>query len=619
MARVGQTGTVIPIPQLQGRGSLSPYDGKAVSTSGVVTAVQQGSRAGFFLQDVTGDGDAATSDAIFVATPKLPPSKLAAIVPGQRVDVSGTVDEVNSFTTLMLNATGLKITDATEGATPAALPLQIPASIAGRHTYLEAREGMLASLPNAMALGPTTRFYGTTMVDESTQGPKRDIEGKNVARHLIVSGVLGAHAQFTTGDRADAVRGPLNFNFGDYELLQIGNTMGEIKRGPLPPRVWGDLNNDGAVTDTDLAGIKRRVGGPASGPLDAADLNADGKITTTDVNYAKARKDLATGEPSFTIANMNAENFFDADDAPPPVDDDVPSKNEYQTKLAKMASAIRDQLGTPDLVAMQEVENTRVLDDLLSRPELRSAGYAYAQLQTNGHRSINPTLLYRSDVVKVTDVRQVQKQVELESAANDGGHDSKDTPDVQTAPLFSREPLIVDATISKGGRTQDVTISVNHLISKFSPMGTPTDPIRIEQGKFLNGLVKDLRTAHPEREVLVIGDMNDTPNSAAMKALRGTGSNTVLADPLAKAVPPAERYSYNFKGTTQQIDHILATPGLAQAIDGAGVHHFGSDVPEQLSWGTTAFRTTDHDVPYARFRLPAPAAAAKAGARAPRA
>jgi predicted extracellular nuclease len=82
-----------------------------------------------------------------------------------------------------------------------------------------------------------------------------------------------------------------------------------------------------------------------------------------------------------------------------------------------------------------------------------------------------------------------------------------------------------------------------------------------------------------------------------------------LHDVLAKAVPAGERYTYNYRGTTEQIDHLLVTDGLSQAIEGAGVHHFGADMPEALAWGTTPYRTTDHDVPYATFRLPAPAAA----------
>ena len=59
-----------PIYQIQGRGSAAAITG-AVTTQGVVMGDYElpggtGQIRGFYLQDLTGDGDAATSDGIFV-------------------------------------------------------------------------------------------------------------------------------------------------------------------------------------------------------------------------------------------------------------------------------------------------------------------------------------------------------------------------------------------------------------------------------------------------------------------------------------------------------------------------------------------------------------------------
>src|SRR5687768_14078716 len=61
---------VVAIGAVQGRDAQSPRIGQPVTVEGVVTAVRSdaGSGAGWFLQDA-GDGDEATSDALWVHDP----------------------------------------------------------------------------------------------------------------------------------------------------------------------------------------------------------------------------------------------------------------------------------------------------------------------------------------------------------------------------------------------------------------------------------------------------------------------------------------------------------------------------------------------------------------------
>jgi hypothetical protein len=58
-----------PIPTLQGSGATTPFAGAVVTTRGVVVGDYEGptpALRGFYLQDLTGDGDPATADGIFV-------------------------------------------------------------------------------------------------------------------------------------------------------------------------------------------------------------------------------------------------------------------------------------------------------------------------------------------------------------------------------------------------------------------------------------------------------------------------------------------------------------------------------------------------------------------------
>jgi len=89
--------TLTPIFTIQGSGHTSSLSGQKVTTQGVVTAISNGSSKGFFIQDVNGDGNAATSDGIFVYTGSTP-----TVHEGDLVNVSGTV--LNIFRAELLAA-----------------------------------------------------------------------------------------------------------------------------------------------------------------------------------------------------------------------------------------------------------------------------------------------------------------------------------------------------------------------------------------------------------------------------------------------------------------------------------------------------------------------------------
>ena len=71
--------------EIQGAGHVSDYVGQPVLTTGIVTAVDTN---GYYLQDAAGDGDARTSDAVFVFTGAAP-----AVAVGDALSVLGTVGE----------------------------------------------------------------------------------------------------------------------------------------------------------------------------------------------------------------------------------------------------------------------------------------------------------------------------------------------------------------------------------------------------------------------------------------------------------------------------------------------------------------------------------------------
>ncbi|MCW2925979.1 MAG: uncharacterized protein JWM98_3383 [Thermoleophilia bacterium] len=594
------------IPIVQGAGAASPLAGQVVTVAGIVTGIARtGSGAGFFLQDPVGDGDAATSDALFVRAGDRAPGWGAGMSIGSKATVTGVVGERGGMTSIALAAAAGVIVAGHVSARAAIVPeaLDVPMDPAARTAYLEAREGMVVALPDALVVGATNVYGQAVVMDAGKQGMRRMRSTPDRTGYIHVNGKLGPQVPLVVGDRIGGLKGPLGVTNGNFEIEPIGS-FASLERGAHAPLAFGDLDGDDRFTATDRAALLRRVGEVAAGPLDAADLDGNGMITRADLARLDARMARVSGGPVVRIATLNAFNFFDPDDAPSPIQEPVVSPNEYRTKLAKMAGTVRDRLGAPELVAMQEVENTRVLDDLLARPELRGLGYRYVLLPTNGARSINPALLYRGDGIEVLGARQLQRTPVRRS------EESVFAP-VRAAgasaegPLFAREPLAVDLRIAGGAgeEPRELTVIVNHLISKFSPHGLPTEPIRVAQAEFLRGEVERMRAEHPDREVVVLGDMNDTEDSAALQALTGPRRAATMVDATATLVPEGERYSYVYDGRSELIDHIVVTPGLVPEIERAGVRHGNADLPAGEPWDSSASRGSDHDSPYLWLHL----------------
>jgi len=151
----------IPVYELQGSGRRSPYAGKLVATKAVVTAVYPGkdSLGGFFVQDVQGDGEPATSDGIFVRITKRSDFVDKDINIGDLVYVSGKLLERNELSQLdRLEA--LEICGRADlKATAISLPLTSP-------TELEQYEGMRVKFNQTLSVAETYNLarYGQVLL-----------------------------------------------------------------------------------------------------------------------------------------------------------------------------------------------------------------------------------------------------------------------------------------------------------------------------------------------------------------------------------------------------------------------------------------------------------------------
>ncbi len=145
------------ISAIQGVGDSSPFVGETVSISAIVSGDFQdddsdteNNLGGFYAQQESPDGDAATSEGIFVFDGNDPATDVSV---GDRVRVSGTINEY--FGETQLNATSVSVAgNGIIQATDVNLPADTSAANSDGDAIanLERFEGMLVRFPQKLTV-----------------------------------------------------------------------------------------------------------------------------------------------------------------------------------------------------------------------------------------------------------------------------------------------------------------------------------------------------------------------------------------------------------------------------------------------------------------------------------
>ncbi len=128
------------IPSIQGSGSNAAITG-SVTTQGVVVGDYEGpspTLRGFYLQDMSGDGNPTTSDGIFVYN-----ASYNNVNVGEVVRVTGTAGEYQGQT--QINTTAKPVNCGNGSIAPVEITLPLPSA-----DYLEQFEGMLVQFPQTL-------------------------------------------------------------------------------------------------------------------------------------------------------------------------------------------------------------------------------------------------------------------------------------------------------------------------------------------------------------------------------------------------------------------------------------------------------------------------------------
>ncbi|MFN0160465.1 MAG: ExeM/NucH family extracellular endonuclease [Burkholderiales bacterium] len=574
-----------PTFTIQGSGAASPMVGQAVVTRGVVTGVFAGLR-GFFFQDETGDGDAFTSDAIFVFTGV----QAITVEAGERVQVAGSVGEYSGAPgqltlTQISSPTGIaKLGLGSIAPTPVSLPEATDGD-------LERYEGMLISI--AQPLIVAQNFFQGRYGQVTLAAGSRPIKPTNLFRPGTPEAVSLADANararlvLDDGRASEFLFAPVE-NPNPVPYIGAGNTL---RAGDTVAGLTGILDS-GRITS-------------ASGSEAIVDVKLHPTVTPvfTRVNQRPAIPPVVGGTHS--VASFNVLNFFttfgDGNTAaggsgqgclPSGTTSDcrgADNLGEYQRQRDKIVRAI-DALNA-DVVGLMELQRDggTALATLIAALNAHAGSNKYAAVP-------DPPTGVGTDAIRQALIYQPARLSLIGAAAGD------------TAAIHNRPPIAQTFQAGNGAR---FTVVVNHFKSKNCDGATGADvdqgdgqgcfnDRRRQQAAALAAFVTSLASSSGDPDVLVVGDLNAYALEDPVFDLTQAG----LIDQLRR-FHAGGTWSYVFDGEAGSLDHALATPTLSAQIAGAAHWAINADEPAVIDYNTefkpqdlysaTPYRSSDHD------------------------
>lgn len=213
------------------------------------------------------------------------------------------------------------------------------------------------------------------------------------------------------------------------------------------------------------------------------------------------------GKPQ-TIAFYNTENLYDTINDPATNDDIYTPEGElqwtqekYKQKIQRIATVIRAIGGGdgPELIGLSEVENKKVLQDLVSSQALRKSKYSIIHYDMAGGQGLDVALLYKPKAFKPT----AQQSIKI---SNGGTND------------VSRDILQVR------GELRGLPITI--FVTQWPPRtrGKQGENGQRAAAATLRKEINALQVTDKNARIVVLGDFDANPDTDVMqKVLKATG------------------------------------------------------------------------------------------------
>ena len=551
------TASLTSIPSIQGAGASSPVVNSSVSFEGVVTGDFQTSTQlnGFFVQDKTGDADISTSDGIFVFLPSFNALSSIDVVPGDYVQVSGTVKEFKSATPDPGTMTEIDTVTALTVCGSSIIPAPTTVTLnAATIQNFEPLEGMLVQFAQALTVSETfnlSRFGELTL---SADG--RLFNPTNNNRPGTAGAIAAATGNINRKVLLDD--GSTNTNLNPIPYLSAADTTGTRRIGDTTTGLTAIMHY--GFNNFRLEPTSQPVFA-ASNPRSSSPENVGGTIKVAAANVLNFFTSLDTGA---TIINSKGLSY-------------QPRGAQSATEFTRQRDKTLQALATinADVFGLIEVENNgngagSAIQSLVDGLNAILGAGTYAAIQ-------DPALGVGTDAIHVAMIYKPASVTPLGAAKSD------------TDPIHNRPPVAQTFRTNTGAT---FTLVMNHFKSKGCSGATGADldsgdgqgcfnDRRKQQASALLSFIQTLKTRANDNDVLVMGDLNAYGFEDPINLL------TTAVNPLTSLnlqIPEASRYSYVFSGETGYLDHALSSASLEPQVTGINEWHVNADEPITIDY-----------------------------------
>ena len=527
----------LAIHDIQGNDHRSPHVGARARTQGVVTALVD--RPGwFFVQSEQSDDDPATSEGLCVSTERV--GGLGGFAMGQRLQLIGRITEPARRGGLPVTCLELESFDILAQGVPLPEPVRVGQS--GRAIpdavvdddglsefqpdqdgidFFESLEGMRIEIPAPLVVGPTSRFGDITVVADRGVG-----DSQRTSRKGLLEGPDDANPErfIITGDAGFA---PPDLNVGD---------------------AWN--------ADQSLVGVVSYAFGGfrvmATQPLP----NVNPAAGSAHREAARLKVD----PDKLTVGSFNLLNLSVRDD---------------QEKFDRLARVIVEQLASPDLLSVQEVQDDSGADDdgtvtatatferliqtisAFGGPTYRSHSLDPINNQEGGRPGGNIRVGFLFNPERVEAGRLERLNDPAFQADPDKGWSNTRRPLLGQFSFRGEDFFAIALHLRSKGRD-------NRLFGAIQPPVRHSEPQRTLQAAAVRRWVDQLFEQDPAAKVIVLGDLNETSDRPPVLTLTRSDDPARRLHDLALRLPVGDRYSFVFQGQSLLLDHVLVSESLEE-------------------------------------------------------
>jgi endonuclease/exonuclease/phosphatase family metal-dependent hydrolase len=261
---------------------------------------------------------------------------------------------------------------------------------------------------------------------------------------------------------------------------------------------------------------------------------------------------------SYRLLFYNTGNLFDTrDDSLKEDNDFLPdgvmrwNNTRYKQKINSVYKVITASGGwePPSLVGLCEIENRKVLGDLVYGTWLSKFDYGIVHYESNDPRGIDLAILYRKSILNL-----------LESAAM--------IPDGYDSSSFKTRYVLYTKWLISG---DTIHLFFNHWPSRRGGV-LPGEPMRKSIAEMVLRKSDSIsKSCQGMAKIIVAGDFNCTPDDSEMQILTGDNAKNeyvIRFKNLSETIGGKIRGTYKYRGAWEMLDQVIVSESLLNSPEG---------------------------------------------------